>query len=493
MSAGASPVPAERDPSAADASRDDGAQTPERSKTPSGPAPAAVTMTPVQNDQQQTPERDSVERLEYQLAQMTLQKNLAGEGITAAEARAAAAEERAAAAEARAAEAVRRERIKLVAAVAAARAVATAVAVASALAGAARVPAAEARQPRRTIKGSLNQKGIYVYHVGCLTVTFIDTSGRMYHQPWCVVKVGKADKNTLDQRLQGEESDIKKWRGSPLPRINTRSLTENDDDDVGDLVACFHGPSWVRFEDLVRKRLGIPLGEGKVVHDENVKEMKEQHENSSDLLLTKFENETNGKIQVSGWSRFLFPEGKGIKSKIGPTELIMMPEHAMLRLRGRFQNNPAEFAEEAQPDMQQKRGPAWDYIQEAKVALPETSDWHGEKDVTVQFTTDGLIGPLTSQLYKWKPDPDDEEEEGDDEENSVTFDKVNHVTKKAVKKLSKLIGEGFGAMTDKELEAHCASHNLFGPMETIQKQKVAIATRKKAIVRAIIKVRDSLR
>ena len=170
-----------------------------------------------------------------------------------------------------------------------------------------------------------------------------------------------------------------------------------------------------------------------------------------------------------------------------------MPEHAMLRLRGRFQNNPAEFAEEAQPDMQQKRGPAWDYIQEAKVALPETSDWHGEKDVTVQFTTDGLIGPLTLQLYKWKPDPDDEEEEGDDEENSVTFDKVNHVTKKAVKKLSKLIGEGFGAMTDKELEAHCASHNLFGPMETIQKQKVAIATRKKAIVRAIIKVRDSLR
>ena len=170
----------------------------------------------------------------------------------------------------------------------------------------------------------------------------------------------------------------------------------------------------------------------------------------------------------------------------------MMPEHAMLRLRGRFQNNPAEFAEEAQPDMQQKRGPAWDYIQEAKVALPETSDWHGEKDVTVQFTTDGLIGPLTLQLYKWKPDPDDEEEEGDDEEDSVTFDTVNHVTEKTVRKLARSIGERFGTMNETELEDYCNSNHIFGPMKTIQSQKGAISERKKKIVEKIIKVRDRL-
>ena len=478
MSAGASPVPAERDPSAAEALSDGVQRTPEGPETQSGPA-APVTMTPVQNDQQQTPERDSVERLEDQLAQVTLGAKLAEEGIAEAEARADEAEARAAAADAIAAAALQRA--------AAAEAVAAALRATLDL-------RARGTPVKLTIKQSLNLPGIYVYHVGCLTVLLIDQSGQEYYESWCVVKVGKAEKKTMDQRLQVEESDIRRsWRGSPEPCFTTRSLTGND---VGDLVACFSGQSWCGWEKTIWRYLGLPLGTGQVPSNPvaaGIVQMRQEQEIKEDhCLYSAGIVDLSDKITNLGWSVFFSP-AKGKKSTIGPTELIMMPEHAMLRLRGRFQNNPAEFAEEAQPDMQQKRGPAWDYIQEAKVALPETSDWHGEKDVTVQFTTDGLIGPLTLQLYKWKPDPDDEEEEGDDEENSVTFDKVNHVTKKAVKKLSKLIGEGFGAMTDKELEAHCASHNLFGPMETIQKQKVAIATRKKAIVRAIIKVRDSLR
>ena len=169
----------------------------------------------------------------------------------------------------------------------------------------------------------------------------------------------------------------------------------------------------------------------------------------------------------------------------------MMPEHAMLRLRGRFQNNPADFSScNIENTVDGETGPAWDYIREANKALPKTSDWH-EELVRVQFKRDGLIGPLTLQLL-WKPDPDDEEEEGDDEEDSVTFDTVNHVTEKTVRKLARSIGERFGTMNETELEDYCNSNHIFGPMETIQKQKGAIPKRKKLIVAKIIDFRDRL-
>ncbi len=479
MSAGASPVPAERDPSAAEALSDGVQRTPEGPETQSGPA-APVTMTPVQNDQQQTPERDSVERLEDQLAQVTLGAKLAEEGIAEAEARADEAEARAAAADAIAAAALQRA--------AAAEAVAAALRATLDL-------RARGTPVKLTIKQSLNLPGIYVYHVGCLTVLLIDQSGQEYYESWCVVKVGKAEKKTMDQRLQVEESDIRRsWRGSPEPCFTTRSLTGND---VGDLVACFSGQSWCGWEKTIWRYLGLPLGTGQVPSNPvaaGIVQMRQEQEIKEDhCLYSAGIVDLSDKITNLGWSVFFSP-AKGKKSTIGPTELIMMPEHAMLRLRGRFQNNPADFSSCNSDNIVDGRtGPAWSYIQEAKGALPKTgSDWHEhENHVRVRFTTDGLIGPLTLQLL-WKPDPDDEEEEGDDEEDSVTFDTVWDVTEKAVKKLGKPIGEGFAAMTDTELEEYCNSNHIFGTMETIQGQKGAIPKRKKLIVARIIKFRDRL-
>ena len=83
------------------------------------------------------------------------------------------------------------------------------------------------------------------------------------------------------------------------------------------------------------------------MNDENVERMKTEHKNSTKLTLEDFSyisGPNDGKIKVGGWSRFFFPEGKGKKSAIGPTELIIMPKAAMLRLRDAFKSNPAHFA-----------------------------------------------------------------------------------------------------------------------------------------------------
>jgi hypothetical protein len=291
-----------------------------------------------------------------------------------------------------------------VASVAAARAIATAVAVVSSLARAARVPVEEAAQEQLDPKDCLNRPGIYVYHVGCLTVTFIDTkSGQMYHQPWCVVKVGKAADNTIDQRLQTEDSDIRKWRCSPNPRITAKSL---GNDDVGDLVACFTGSDWVGYEKEIREFLGIRIGKGKLVHELSkiaLAQMRSEHPNVNEKNWDQ-----QGKIQVWGWTRY-FKKGSGEegnesvgKSQIGPSELIIMPKAAMEDLRDAFKSNPAHFASiPGDVNVVGKTGPAWDHVRDASKALPNASDWHDEL-VAVRFETDDLIGPigpLTLQLW----------------------------------------------------------------------------------------------
>lgn len=47
--------------------------------------------------------------------------------------------------------------------------------------------------PPEDVEGSLDMPGIYVYHVKCLTVKFVDPCEEWMKQDWCVVKVGKSD------------------------------------------------------------------------------------------------------------------------------------------------------------------------------------------------------------------------------------------------------------------------------------------------------------
>ena len=328
---------------------------------------------------------------------------------------AAAAEARvavvAAAADARAAEAVaeseRRARIELVAAVAAARAIATAVAVASALARAARVPVEEAAQEQLDPKDCLSRPGIYVYHVGCLTVTFIDTtSGQKYSQEWCVVKVGKAEEGKsskcINDRLRSECEDIRRWKGSPeAPRITAAHLS---DENVGDIVACFHGSNFAACERKVREYLGLPVGAGRIVEGQEdvLRQMQARGPGGALQDCGRYQNAGDNKIRALGWKMYLYKSDRDLDDgwNIGPSELIIMPKAAMEVLRDAFKSNPAKFASKynTYDDEDGGKGPAWNYIQKAREALPP--DWH-EKEVTVRFTTDGLIDPLTLKL--WDP------------------------------------------------------------------------------------------
>ena len=329
---------------------------------------------------------------------------------------AAAAEARvavvAAAADARAAEAVaeseRRARIELVAAVAAARAIATAVAVVSSLARAARVPVEEAAQEQLDPKDCLSRPGIYVYHVGCLTVTFIDTtSGQKYSRKWCVVKVGKAEEGKISRcindRLRSECEDIRRWKGSPeAPRITAADLS--DENVVGDIVACFHGSNFTAWEGKIREYLGLPLGAGRIVarQEDVLNQMQARGPDGAFQDCGRYQNAGDKKIRALGWKMYLYKSDRDLDDgwNIGPSELIMMPKRAMKKLRKKFKEEPAKFASKynTYDDEDGGKGPAWDYIQEAREALPP--DWH-KKEVTVRFTTDGLIDPLTLKL--WDP------------------------------------------------------------------------------------------
>ena len=63
----------------------------------------------------------------------------------------------------------------------------------------------------QNIEDCLKLPGIYVYHVGCLTVKFVDRP----EEVWCVVKVGRAaegkSSKCINDRLGPECEDIKQW------------------------------------------------------------------------------------------------------------------------------------------------------------------------------------------------------------------------------------------------------------------------------------------
>lgn len=255
------------------------------------------------------------------------------------------------------------------------------------------VPAAPPAPPQKlTIKECLKKPGVYIYHVSCLAV---ELDGQ--EEECCVVKVGMTIDNTIDGRLQGELLDIQRWRGSPEPHFTTRSL--DGDDNVGDLVACLHGPVWSGSEKKIGRRLGLPLGTGKVVWGSGVEKMIEEHQ----LVNENIQNQQSSKISVWGWNMYC-KEGGGPesnvrvgKSQIGPTEFIMMPRKAMERLREEFKKNPASFASTFQDtNVDSETGPVWDLIND--ITLPP--DWPNKR-ATVQFKEEGLIDPLTLKLCQW--------------------------------------------------------------------------------------------
>ena len=261
----------------------------------------------------------------------------------------------------------------------------------------------------QNIEDCLKLPGIYVYHVGCLTVIFIDPSGRQeYIQEWCVVKVGRAaegkSSKCINDRLGPECEDIKQWRGEPTaPRITAKSLKGNDG--VGDLIMCLPGSTMVGVEEKVRQILGLPLGVGRIMpgQEEGVLlQMQARGPGGNHMYCGKYQNAEDKKITAKGWKMYLYLGDRSIEKgqNMGPSELIMMPKNAMEKLQRKFRENCSEFASQnnTYDDEDGGKGPAWNYIQEASKALP--SDWH-EKEVTVRFTTDGLIDPLTLKL--WDP------------------------------------------------------------------------------------------
>ncbi len=224
-------------------------------------------------------------------------------------------------------------------------------------------PAGKVTLSAPSIQKILAGYGLYVYHVTCLTVKFVDPCEEWMKQDWCVVKVGKAERRTLRERLAHECNDINRWRGNPQPCII-------GDEVEGDshLIACFPGLSFTLMETYFREQLGLPLGQSKVVHNDSVVRMQGEHQWNS--KLEKFTLK-HGEITASGWARFLFPKDRSRVSQIGPTEFIMMPNDAMNELRRKFWANPAEFEADVH-QIEGKLGSAFGHAWKANEALPRS-------------------------------------------------------------------------------------------------------------------------
>lgn len=240
-------------------------------------------------------------------------------------------------------------------------------------------PAAPPAPPQTplTIKECLSRPGLYIYHVKCLTVHRVD----MPDEEWCVVKVGRT--NNIGEPPRGriitERNEIRRYRGLPRKLRITAEDLDLGDDDVGDLVALFTGADWnnENYEKDMRK-MGLPLGKG-IVDDESVavQQMSAQH---SSYFGHSFDGRGRGGINVLGWQKYLNRENIPLRdgSKVGLSELIMMPKEAMLRLRRAFKSNPAAFADASED------GPAWASVNEAKSTLHSLASDQG-MHVIVQF------------------------------------------------------------------------------------------------------------
>ena len=270
--------------------------------------------------------------------------------------------------------------------------------------------------PPKNVEGSLKMPGIYVYHVKCLTVQFVpepepepesepepEPEPEWMKQDWCVVKVGKTD-GPIGSRLSDEFKEINNmWRWH-----ETKTTPMNISNE--DIVACFSGAAWVGSEGNIRNRLGLPLGKGQLVSENNdgLNAMEEEYKkNGYKKLKIKTQGANQGAhkgdgiITVSGWSMFFHPAKKanstknGLGSTIGPSELIIMRKDDMLQLRRSFK--AARFLSTFPgTNVDAETGPAWDSIN--KISLPDPGTWHG-KPVMVGFERDDLIAPLKLSLW----------------------------------------------------------------------------------------------
>ena len=157
-------------------------------------------------------------------------------------------------------------------------------------------------------------------------------------------------------------------------------------DDVGDLVLlCTGNLSNGRDpERRLRTGVGLPLGTSIVADEASgaVQQMLREHTVRSTYRNSLKAKDNPGKIRIRGWLAYLCPEKSPMPaaekhgSKVGLSELIMMRERDMLRIREAFKSNPASFVDVRED------GPVWALVDEVKQALPPK--WHEER-VMVQF------------------------------------------------------------------------------------------------------------
>jgi len=223
-----------------------------------------------------------------------------------------------------------------------------------------------------------------MYHVKFLDPHRVDRPG----EKWCVVKVGIT--NCINERLTHERNEFRKYRGLPRKlRITAEDL--NGKDDVGDLVLLCTGRNCNGQdpERRLRTGVGLPLGTGIVENEasEAVQQMLREHTVRNTYRNSLKAKDNPGKIRIRGWLAYLCPEKSPMPtaephgSRGGLSELIMMRENDMLRIREAFKSNPASFADVRED------GPVWALVDEVKQALPPK--WHKER-VMVQFDRNEL-------------------------------------------------------------------------------------------------------
>ena len=182
----------------------------------------------------------------------------------------------------------------------------------------------------------VNARGLYAYRIRSLNVKaiFIDDKGneRVGTETWCVLKVGMAAKRSLTVRVAEEVDEIRfKWRGRSKKTAPRADLTKQPGPKHAlsrDVVFTLQGERFTGLEQICRDAVGFQIGEAKL-------DLKNKSCRATVNKLGAESYTKRGKLEsADGWAKW-FMKGGG-PSKIGPSELIVMPTRAVVALQAKY-------------------------------------------------------------------------------------------------------------------------------------------------------------
>jgi hypothetical protein len=164
--------------------------------------------------------------------------------------------------------------------------------------------------------------GVYVWVLSNIKVSSHAVHPGCKLNDFSLVKIGMTNQdNGFIKRITSEMKDA--------------SILHDDPYDLGNIVCIFNGKHWTGHESNIRKSLGIPIGNSSICKSKNSKTIQS--------LLHTYQGETiesimfkNGKLKVRAWSLWMMHL---TKTTLGPTELILMHNSDIMKLRDLYKKN----------------------------------------------------------------------------------------------------------------------------------------------------------